>query len=136
MKKLFSLMLLLATMMVSFSACSEDEANELEQEQAQNEIIGSWSEVTVSEGGDYVSMTLEIIWTFNQNNTASQRVIARLNDYVFEDITNTYSYIYDGLSSITFTDANNRVWTYTIEVDGNKMRLGNEEDGYFNLTKQ
>lgn len=129
-------MLLLATMMVSFSACSEDEANELEQEQAQNEIIGSWSEVTVSEGGDYVSMTLEIIWTFNQNNTASQRVIARLNDYVFEDITNTYSYIYDGLSSITFTDANNRVWTYTIEVDGNKMRLGNEEDGYFNLTKQ
>lgn len=136
MRKLFGFMLLLATMAVSFSACSDDEANELEQEQAKNEIIGSWSEVTVSEGGDYVSMTLEIIWTFNQNNTASQRVIARLNDYVFEDITNTYSYTYDGLSSITFTDANNRVWTYTIEVNGDKMRLGNEEDGYFNLTKQ
>lgn len=135
MKKVFGLMLLLATMVVSFSSCSDDEENELAEEQARNEILGSWNEVTVEEG-DYASVTLEIIWTFNSNNTASQQVIASLNDYVFENVTNTYSYVYDGQSSITFTDANNRVWTYSIEVSGNNMKLGNEEDGFFNLTRK
>lgn len=128
-------MLLCAAMSLSFTACSNDDENEIRKEQANNEILGSWSEVSVSEG-DYVSMTMEIIWTFNSNNTASQQVIASLNDYVFKDVTNTYSYVYDGHSFITFTDANNKVWTYSIEVSGNKMRLGNEEDGYFNLTRK
>lgn len=133
--KYLSLMLLCAVMSLSFTSCSDDDDDEHSKEQARNEILGSWSEVTVEEG-DYASVTLEIIWTFNSNNTASQQVIASLNDYVFEDVTNTYSYIYDGLSSITFTDANNKVWTYSIEVSSNKMRLGNEENGYFNLTRK
>ena len=136
--KYLSLILFSAVMCLSFTACSNEEDDELEKEQNRNEILGSWSEVeTTTEENDYGSITveLEIIWTFNQNNTASQRVIARFNDYVFEDVTNSYSYVYDGVSSITFTDANNKVWTYTIEVKGNKMRLGNEESGYFNLTK-
>ena len=49
-------------------------------------------------------MTIEIIWTFNSNNTASQQVIASLNGYVYKDVINTYSYVYDGHSSITFKD--------------------------------
>ena len=125
-------------MCLSFTACSNDEDDELGKEQNRNEILGSWSEVErTTEENDYGSITveLEIIWTFNRDNTASQRVIASFNDYVFEDITNSYSYVYDGVSSITFTAANNKVWTYTVEVNGNKMRLGNEESGYFNLTK-
>lgn len=128
-------MLLCTACVFMFSSCSKDDDDEQLKEQARNEILGSWSEVTVEEG-DYGSVTLEIIWTFNSNNTASQQVIASLNDYVFKDVTNTYSYVYDGQSSITFTDANNKVWTYNIEVSGNKMRLGNEENGYFNLTRK
>lgn len=128
-------MLLLATMMVSFSSCSDGEENELTKEQALNEILGIWNEVTVEEG-DYASVTLEIIWTFNNDKTASQQVIASLNDYVFKNVTNTYSYVYDGKSSITFTDTNKRVWTYSIEVSGNNMKLGNDEDGFFNLTRK
>lgn len=133
--KYLSLMLLCAVMTLSFTACSNDDENEIKKEQAKNEILGSWREVSVSEG-DYVSMTIEIIWTFNSNNTASQQVIASLNGYVYKDVTNTYSYVYDGHSSITFKDANNKAWTYSIEVSGNKMRLGNEENGYFNLTRK
>lgn len=135
MKKVFGFMLLLATMMVSFSSCSDGEENELTKEQALNEILGIWNEVTVEEG-DYASVTLEIIWTFNNDKTASQQVIASLNDYVFKNVTNTYSYVYDGKSSITFTDTNKRVWTYSIEVSGNNMKLGNDEDGFFNLTRK
>ena len=135
MKKVFGFMLLLATMMLSFPSCSDDEANELAEEQARKQILGSWNEVTAEEG-DYASVTLEIIWTFNSNNTASQQVIASLNDYVFKNVTNTYSYVYDGQSSITLTDANNRVWTYSVEVSGNNMKLGNKEDGFFNLTRK
>lgn len=100
-----------------------------------NEIIGSWSEASVAEE-EYVSMTLEIIWTFNRNNTASQQVILSLNDYIFKDVTNTYSYEYDGESYITFTNVDNDAWTYEIEVTGDYMRLGNEDDGYFNLRRK
>lgn len=136
MKKLKNLcfILLCAVMVLSVTACSDDD-DEIKKEQARNEILGSWSEVTVEEG-DYASVTLEIIWTFNSDNTASQQVVASLNDYVFTDVTNTYSYVYDGQSSITFTDANGRVWTYSIEVSDNRMKLGNEEDGYFYLTRK
>ena len=116
-----------------FTACSADD--ELAKEQARNEIIGSWSEVSVTEE-EYISMTLEIIWTFNRNNTASQQVILSLNDYIFKDLTNTYSYEYDGESYITFTNVDNDAWTYEIEVTGDYMRLGNEEDGYFNLRRK
>lgn len=135
MKKLFRLILLCTTICSFFIACSNDEDDDMLKEQSKNEILGSWNQVTV-EKSDYVTMELEIIWTFNSNNTASQQVIASLNDYVFENVTNTYYYVYDGKSSITFTSANNKVWTYKIEVCGNKMELGNDEDGYFNLTRK
>ncbi len=135
MKKFWSMMLIIASIFC-FTACSDDDENEIiQQAQVKNEILGSWSQVTVEEG-DYVSVKLEIIWTFNSNNTASQQVIMSFNDVVTKDVTNTYSYVYDGHSSITFTATNNTVWTYFIEVSGNKMRLGNEKDGYFNLTRK
>lgn len=135
MKKLFGLMLLCTTTCLSFIACSNEEDDDILKEQSRNEILGSWSEVTI-ETSDYITMNLEIIWTFNSNNTASQQFIASLNDYIFKNVTNTYSYVYDGKSSITFTTTNNKVWTYKVEVHGDKMKLGNDEDGYFNLTRK
>ena len=129
MKKLFGLMLLCATMVLSLSSCSDDD------EYIDNsEILGTWSETKIVEE-DYLAVTMEIIWNFEKDNTAYQRVILSLNGYTFKDVTNNYSYIYDG-KIITFTDTNNKSWDYEVYVTGNNMKLGNEEDGFFNLTKK
>ena len=128
MKKNLKLALLLLPMLLYFSCTKEN--NEIVDKTI---ILGSWSETKLIEE-DYLSMTMEIIWTFNENNTASQEIILRLNNSIYKDITNNYSYNYDG-SHITFTDKNSKVWTYEIQVSNNNMKLGNEEDGYFNLTK-
>lgn len=129
MKKLFRLTLLILPMLL-YSSCAK-ENNEIVDKTI---ILGSWYETkTVEE--DFLSMTMEIIWTFNENNTASQEIILRLNNSIYKDITNNYSYNYDG-HHITFSDKNNKVWTYEIQVSNNKMKLGNIENGYFNLTKK
>lgn len=128
MKKNLKLILLILPILLNLSCTKEN--NEMIDKAI---ILGSWSETkTVEE--DYLSMTMEIIWTFNENNTASQEIILRLNNAIYKDITNNYSYNYDG-NRITFSDKNNKVWTYEIQVSNNNMKLGNEEDGYFNLTK-
>lgn len=59
-----------------------------------------------------------------------------LKDYVVEDVTNHYSYVYNRNSTIDFTDVNGKKWTYNVYVNGNKMRLGNDEKGYFELTRR
>lgn len=118
-------------MMFIFSSCSKEE-NEITKDNSL--ILGSWSETSIVEE-DYVSMTMEIIWTFNENNTASQEVNISLNDFTFENKINHYSYAYNG-EMITFRDKNNKEWIYEVEVSNNRMRLGNEKDGYFNLTKK
>lgn len=118
-------------MMFIFSSCSKEE-NEITKDNSL--ILGSWSETSIVEE-DYVSMTMEIIWTFNENNTASQEVNISLNDFTLENKINHYSYAYNG-EMITFRDKNNKEWIYEVEVSNNRMRLGNEKDGYFNLTKK
>lgn len=128
MKNILRLALLILPILL-YSSCTKENDEIIDK----TIILGSWNETkTVEE--DFLSMTMEIIWTFNENNTASQEIILRLNYSIYKDITNNYSYQYDG-THITFSDKNNKVWTYEIQVSNNKMRLGNEEDGYFNLTK-
>lgn len=128
-------LILCAVICLFFTSCSEDDkVKEQENQQARNSILGSWSEVSVDEG-EYVKSTLEIIWTFNSNNTASQQVVFKLNDVVMRDVTNTYSYVYNGGTAIMIKTPN-RTLNYTIIVTGNKMKLGNDEDGYFNLTRK
>ena len=129
MKLLSKLTLFILTTFI-FSSCSKEE-NEITKDNSL--ILGSWSETSIVEE-DYVSMTMEITWTFNENNTASQEVTLKLNNLTYKNIKNYYSYIYNE-ELITFTDQNNKIWTYEIYVSNNKMKLGNEEDGYFNLTK-
>lgn len=130
MKQLSRFTLFVLSMLIFFS-CSKEE-NEISKDKSQ--ILGSWSETSTAEE-DYVSMNMEIIWTFNDNNTSTQEVTISLNDITIENKINYYSYIYNG-DNITFTDKNNKEWTYEVEVSNNKMRLGNEESGYFNLTKK
>ena len=128
-------LILCAVICLLFTSCSEDDnVKEQENQQARNSILGSWSQVYDDEG-EYVNSRLEVIWTFNSNNTASQQVIFIINDVVMKDVTNTYSYVYNGGTVITLKTSD-RTWNYTIIVTGNKMKLGNDEDGYFDLTRK
>ena len=45
-----------------------------------------------------------------------------------------FSYEYKG-STIKLTSESGNISEYEISVSGNTMRLGNQEDGYFNLKK-
>lgn len=129
MKKILLLLALLPIFVLS--SCSKDED---EPTIDYTPIIGSWSE-TMEDSAEYISMTLEIIWSFNTDKSASQRVLVKLNDYTMEDVTNIYSYVYNG-KSIIFKTKDNRTFEYDVSVSGNKMKLGNNEDGYFDLTKK
>lgn len=137
MRKVFksslrTLMLALSLLLV-FNSCGTDAEDNYELDKTL--IYGSWSELTV-EDSEYATMTLEVIWSFSQNNVASQQVIVKLNGYTMENVKNSYSYVYKSNGTITFTDAKNNVWTYEVSVNGNHMRLGNSEKGYFELTKK
>lgn len=119
------------------SACSNDDDEYFDK----SKILGTWSQISTDTEGS-TSITLEISYTFQSNGKASQRVRATMSyegfikDYVVEDITNHYSYVYNRNSTIEFTNVKGDKWTYNVYVNGNKMRLGNDEDGYFELTRR
>ena len=134
LKKLNWLILCAVICLVTTSCSNDDDVKEQEKQQARNLILGSWSEVDIDEG-EYVKYSMEIIWTFKNDNTASQQVVLKLNDVVMRDVTNTYSYVYNG-GTVIMLKTPDRAWYYTIIVTGNKMKLGNDEDGYFDLTRR
>ena len=77
---------------------------------------------------------LEVMWTFNSDNTATQRVILKFNNVTSRDTSTNFTYEYKGS---TITLKNDKVTLdYEISISGNNMKLGNEKDGYFNLTKK
>lgn len=67
MKKNLKLVLLILPMLLYFSCTKEN--NEIVNKTI---ILGSWSETKLIEE-DYLSMTMEITWTFNENNTEPHR---------------------------------------------------------------
>lgn len=136
MKKIFKMLFYSLTILslLICSSCDNESFSSVEDDFDKTLIYGSWHSVT-TETSEYLTMTLEVIWSFRANNVASQQVIATLNGYPFTDITNSYSYVYNKDNTITFTNANNKVWTYEITVNGRYMKLGNVEDGYWELTK-
>lgn len=116
---LMTMLLMIVTSMV-FCSCTKDE------EFDNSVILGSWISNTSS-----ISTT----WTFNKNNTATERVIIKLGGYTIDDRTLTFTYDYKG-STIELITETGKVLNYEISVNGNKMRLGNSTDGYFDLTKK
>ena len=74
MKKFLSMTLLLTAMFLTFSACSSDD-----DETNYPDITGSWSEISETPG-EYISSYMEVMWTFNSDNTATQRVILKFNN--------------------------------------------------------
>lgn len=129
MKKLFGLVLLCVAGMFVFSACSKEKS-------AYNNyppIVGTWYDISTTEG-EYVSSSLELSWTFNNNNTAIERVVMKVNDITLRDEALNFTYTYDGKTILLFGEQ--ATLEYTVEITGNTMRLGNEETGYFTLTKK
>lgn len=131
MKKFLSITLLLTAMFLTFSSCSKDDDEENSVDYPS--IVGSWSDITETPG-EYITSYFEVTWTFNSNNTATQRVILKFNNVTSRDNISNFTYTYKG-NSITLK--NDKVTLeYEVSVSGNTMRLGNAEDGYFNLTKK
>lgn len=131
MKKVFLLSVILIASVLTFTSCSKDEDKDSSVDYSI--IIGSWSKFSETQG-DYLSGSTEVIWTFKADNTASQRVIFIMNGVTMRDVSNFFSYVYNG-KSIVFK-GEKRTFEYEVNVSGNKMSLGNSEDGYFNLTKK
>ncbi len=133
MKKIFGLMLLCATL-VGFVSCEKSE----EDLSNYPSIIGTWYDYYVSSSSnDYISITMEseISWTFRSNGTATERLDVYMNDVLLKSSSLNFEYNYKG-SYIDFKKDDGISFRFNVSVNGNKMRLGNEEDGYFELTKK
>ena len=82
--------LLLTAMFLTFSACSSDD-----DETSYPDITGSWSEISETPG-EYISSYMEVMWTFNSDNTATQRVILKFNNVTSRDTSTNFTYDYKG----------------------------------------
>lgn len=127
MKRLF---LLILSLSLFVSSCTKEETKTYDN----SKIIGSWAETIIEDDYKYVSSTSMLIWTFYANNTATERITLEMNGVTMVDKTLHFSYEYKG-STIKLTSESGNVSEYEISVSGNTMRLGNQEDGYFNLKK-
>lgn len=130
MKK-FVLFAIFATTLFAFStSCSKDKESGIESYPS---IIGSWNDISKTDG-EYVSIEAELIWTFNPNNNGTTRIIMTVNGSVMRDVSSNFTYDYKG--NYILIKNSETTLNYSISVSGNKMRLGNDENGYFNLTKK
>ena len=127
MKRLF---LLILSLSLFVSSCTKEETKTYDN----SKIIGSWAETIIEDDYEYISSTSMLIWTFYANNTATERITLEMNGVTMVDKTLHFSYEYKG-STIKLTSESGNVSEYEISVSGNTMRLGNQEDGYFNLKK-
>ena len=130
MKKIFGLMLLCATM-VGFASCEKSE----EDVTNYPSIIGTWYQLVGNSNGDYLSMDTEVYWIFRADNTAIEKLDIKMNGSSIKTQTLNFSYVYKG-TYIDFKKNDGSSFRYNVSVNGNKMRLGNEESGYFDLTKK
>lgn len=129
MKKILFLLAMLP--MLVFTACSDDDEDEIDY----SVILGTWYETSNIEGGEYVSGELELSWTFRENKTATQRLVMYVNGVNMKDASTDFTYIYNGKEIITRHSSGEET-VHEVSVNGNKMRLGDGEGGYFDLTKK
>ena len=127
MKKL---LLLIISLSLFASSCTKEDTKTYDN----SKIVGSWAETIIEDDYEYVSSTSMLIWTFYANNTATERIVLEMNGITMVDKTLHFSYEYKG-STIKLTSESGNIPEYEISVSGNTMRLGNQEDGYFNLKK-
>lgn len=133
MKKLFiSRILILLASLFLWSGCAKDDENIVQDNQYDNtRILGSWHEISITEG-EYISGVIDCVWTFNSDNTATERIIQSINGVITKDKTVSFLYKYKE-NTIELTDMTGMRTVYSINVSGNMLKMGNIEHGYFNL---
>lgn len=123
-------MLLLVTFLLPFTSCSDDK----DAPESKIDILGTWEETTYSESGS-LSFTTIVDWTFKGDGTATEYFETKMNNSTLSK--NTFYFTYTLKSNkLTLKNSTGKITEYTVSVNGNKMRMGNEEDGFFNLTKK
>ena len=122
-------MMLLCATMFCVSSCEKAE----EYNENYPSIIGTWYELIDSQSGDYMSTDIETYWIFRSNGTATHKLDMKMNGVSIITENLDYQYIYKGTYIDFSTDKNS--FRYNVSVNGNKMRLGDDDGGYFNLTK-
>ena len=116
------IVLLFATTAILLTACTKEK----EYNVPVPNILGTW----VDDDGSGVVVS----WTFKSNKTGNEHLVVSYNGVTLRDYTINFTYSQHE-NYVNFKN-DNKEWTYDVTVTGNHMRLGNAEDGYFELTKQ
>ena len=130
MKKRLIILLCLLIFPLLQSCLEEENVDSIDLE----DIQGSWYEFSTT-NDEYASSMTELIWTFNANNQAYQELILQLNGVVIRHVINNFKYSISGKNTIDLESQNSSIVTYQVYINNQKMKLGNPQDGYFNLTK-
>jgi hypothetical protein len=120
------LVLLFASTAILLTACTKEKEENVPNILGIPNILGTW----VDDDGSGVVVS----WTFNSNKTGNERLVVSYNGVTISD--KTMNFTYSQRSNYVDFKNDKKEWTYDVTVTGNHMRLGNAEDGYFELTKQ
>lgn len=124
----------------TFVSCSSDDEDEsvTKNEVSLTPILGSWADIEETPG-EYVSLETGLVYTFKSNKTCTQYLYVALNGKKTKENTIQFYFDYDGKNITLYENADKSDKSptrWTVTVNGNKMKLGNAEDGYHELTKQ
>lgn len=123
MKKVFSLMLLLATML-AFTACSGDDDEPKTDDSKQ--LIGTWvCEKSTNDNSFGITISIESVFVFNSNNTFRWEVNSKMDDQVLNStgLHGTYSYKPNTLT-LSYDGKSEEI---TCIVNGNTMNIVTSE---------
>lgn len=124
-------MLFFASVLCVFVSCSNNDEEEYEYFD-KTAIYGTWSKTDFDSSGQPSS---KLSWSFYSNQTAKQQITLYLKGIVFMDQTLDFTYQYNNKNTVILKTSTGKILNYNVFINGRQMKLGNEEDGYFELTK-
>lgn len=130
MRKVFSLMLLLATLL-AFTACGDDK----EDEPNYPSIVGTWSRTVSEEQIGNGTMTIKQKEVFKSNGTAQGIAEIYLNKDLYQSNTFDYTYTYNGKILTMKSATTGETESFSVTISGNTLtQVG--EDGTFVFQKE
>ena len=126
MKKVFSLMLLLATLL-TFTACGGGDDDE--PENPNEKLWGTWVyEKSTTNEATGIVISVESVWTFRTNNTCDWVMQTKLDGEIFQT-KNLLSakYSLNG-STLSLTYENGTKADLSISLSGNSMTIVTDEE--------
>lgn len=129
MKKVFSLMLLLATML-TFTACSSDD----EPEVSYPSIVGTWTRTVSQQQIGDGTMTVTQTQIFRKDKTATGLAEMYLNDKLYQSKSFEYTYVYDGKTLKMTGKDSGETKVFNVSISDNRLTMSGS-GGTFVLTK-